>query len=345
MYLRLNSLAMQSLVLPSGMCRSTIAGLCRWGLQVLFSLFYIIAPVFLMLASGFFAARTGLMSRDAIDGLMRFTQGFAIPCLLFNAVMTLDLGGTFEPRLLVAFYAGSILCFVLAIILARVVFQRRPGEAVVIGFGALFSNSVLLGLPITERAFGIEALSANYVIIAIHAPVCYLLGVLVMEFSRKDGKSLVNTLQDTFRSLAKNPLMIGIALGFVVNLSGYRLWQPVQAWLDMAASAALPVALFGLGAVLTRYQVSKQIKEPMTVVALSLLVHPTITWFLCTQVFELSIEFTRSAVVTAAMAPGINAYLFAYMYQRAEDVAANAVLIGTGLTVFTASAWLLVLGI
>ena len=312
---------------------------------MVFNLIVIVAPVFLMLFCGYLGARSGLMSNDAINGLMRFAQGFAVPCLLFNAVMGLDLHGVFEPSLLVAFYTGSISCFVLAIVIARTLFQRRPGEAVVIGFGALFSNSVLLGLPISERAFGSEALAANYAIISIHAPVCYLLGVLVMEFSRADGKPLAETLRDAFISLAKNPLMIGISLGFVVNFSGLQLWSPVQAWLDMAVSAALPVALFGLGAVLTRYQLSGHMKEPLLVVTLSLIVHPTITWVLCTQVFELSIEFTRSAVVTAAMAPGINAYLFAHMYQRAEDVAANAVLVGTVLSVFTASAWLLVLGV
>ena len=63
-------------------------------------------------------------------------------------------------------------------------------KSVVIGLGALFSNSVLLGLPITERAFGSDALSANFAIISIHAPVCYLLGVLVMEFSRADGRPI-----------------------------------------------------------------------------------------------------------------------------------------------------------
>lgn len=312
---------------------------------VILNLLVIVAPVFLMLGCGYWSARAGLMSRDGIDGLMRFAQSFAIPCLLFNAVTGLDLSDAFELDLLLAFYTGSIVCFGLGIFLSRVFFGRRPGEAVVVGFGALFSNSVLLGLPITERAFGSDSLAGNYAIVSLHAPICYLVGVLVMEFSRADGRPLSDTLIDAFRSLGKNPIVIAIALGFTANLSGLELWQPVQAWLDMAARAALPVALFGLGAVLTRYQLSHRVKEPLMVVCLSLLLHPLITWLLCTQVFELSLELTRSAVVTAAMAPGINAYLFAHMYNRAEDVAANAVLIGTVLTVLTASGWLMVLGI
>ena len=51
----------------------------------------------------------------------------------------------------------------------------------------------------------------------------------------------------------------------------------------------------------------------------------------------------RSAVMTAAMAPGVNAYLFANMYGAARRVAASAVLIGTGLCILSASFWIAVL--
>jgi hypothetical protein len=43
------------------------------------------------------------------------------------------------------------------------------------------------------------------------------------------------------------------------------------------------------------------------------------------------------------MAPGANAYLFASMYQRAMRVAASCVLLGTALSVLSASVWLALL--
>jgi hypothetical protein len=61
------------------------------------------------------------------------------------------------------------------------------------------------------------------------------------------------------------------------------------------------------------------------------------------QVFDLSRGPLRSAVITSAMAPGINAYLFASMYGSAKRVAASSVLLGTALTVLTATFWLTVL--
>ena len=111
-------------------------------------------PVFLVIGAGYAATRSGVFSSSAVDGLMVFTQSFAIPCLLFRGLVDLDLGAVFDPRLLLSFYAGAVVCFALGILGARRLFGRRPGEAVAIGFGALFSNSVLLGLPIMERAYG-----------------------------------------------------------------------------------------------------------------------------------------------------------------------------------------------
>ena len=108
---------------------------------------------------------------------MVFTQSFAIPCLLFRALVDLDLGAVFDPRLLLSFYTGALVAFALGVLGARRLFRRRPGEAVAIGFGALFSNSVLLGLPIMERAYGPEALAPTFAIISIHAPFCYLVGI------------------------------------------------------------------------------------------------------------------------------------------------------------------------
>ena len=118
----------------------------------------VVIPVFLVIGAGYLATRSGQFKSSAVDGLNVFTQKFAIPCLLFQATMTLDLAAVIKWDLLISFYAGATICFVLGTLGSRYVFGRSPGEAVAIGFGALFSNSVLLGLPITERAYGTEGL-------------------------------------------------------------------------------------------------------------------------------------------------------------------------------------------
>ena len=58
---------------------------------------------------------------------------------------------------------------------------------------------------------------------------------------------------------------------------------------------------------------------------------------------DLSDGALRSAILTAAMAPGINAYVFANMYGKARRVAASSVLMATGLSILSVWLWLAVL--
>lgn len=304
----------------------------------------VVLPVFLLIGAGYAAARAKLFAEAMVDGLLSFTQSFAVPSLLFAALVRLDLGAAFDPRLLASFYTGAVISFGLGVLGARRLFGRRPGEAVAVGFGALFSNAVLLGLPIMARAYGEESLAPNYAIISIHAPFCYLVGVTAMEYARADGRGVVQTTRAVLRMMFQNALMIGLALGFAVNLSGLSVPGPLMAAVDMMADAALPAALFGLGGVLSRYALRASLGEAGMVAALSLLVHPAIVYGLSRGVFALAPELVRSAVVTAAMAPGVNVYVFANLYARARRQAASVVLLGTALSVLTASLWLAVLG-
>jgi len=144
------------------------------------------------------------------------------------------------------------------------------------------------------------------------------------------------------RAMFHNALVIAIALGFAVNLSGLPVPEVMEDALDMMVRAALPAALFSLGGVLYRYRPEGDLRTIAYVVALSLVVHPAITYGLA-KAFGLSTEALRSAVVTAAMAPGVNVYVFANMYGRAKRVAASSALIGTGLVMLTGWVWLQIL--
>lgn len=311
---------------------------------MILSVLLVVLPVFLVIGAGYLATRSGLFSSSAVDGLMVYTQSFAVPCLLFRGIVHLDLGAVFDARLMLSFYTGAVIAFALGVLAARRVFHRRPGEAVAIGFGALFSNSVLLGLPIMERAYGTAALAPSFAIISIHAPLCYLIGITAMEIARADGSSVVATGRAIARTVFRNALMIGLALGFAVNLLGVPLGGPVENAVAMVANSALPAALFALGGVLTRYAFRASLAEAGTISALSLLLHPAIAYALSVWVFDLPEGFVRAAVVTAAMAPGVNTYVFASLYARGQAQAASTILLATGLSVLTVSAWLTVLG-
>lgn len=302
----------------------------------------VILPVFLVIGFGYVAARWLGFKDSSVDGVMHFAQGFALPMLLFASIARLDLGRAYDAGLMLSFYLGALSGFAAGFLAGKVLFRRPATDSIAFGFVGLFSNSLLLGVPITERAYGTAALEGNFAIISIHAPLFYALGITLMELARSRGLGLsaVALTRQVLRAILTQPLVIGILCGFAVNLSGLGL--PAIAWsaIDLVIAAALPAALFGLGGVLFRYRPEGDLRAIAVLSAISLVLHPGITWVLGTRVFALDDAALRSAVLTAAMAPGVNAYVFANLYGVAKRVAASSVLVATGLSIATVWVWL-----
>lgn len=303
----------------------------------------VILPVFLVIGFGYIAVWKFAFPISGIDGMMKFTQSFAIPCLLFQAISKIDLQNSFHPGLLVSFYAGAAICFFVGMVGSRLILKRDWEDCVAIGFCCLFSNSVLLGLPITERAYGAAALTGNFAIVALHSPFCYGLGITVMEITRNRGQSPVIMARAIGRAMFRNALVIAIACGFALNLSGFSLPTVADDALSLVVRAALPVALFSLGGVLIQYKPEGDKLAILIVCMIGLILHPALVWTFGTSL-SVPRDFFQSGVLTAAMAPGVNAYIFANMYGRARRVAASSVLIATGSSVITVWLWLTVLG-
>lgn len=304
----------------------------------------VILPVFVLIGFGYAMAWRGIFKDKAVDALMEFAQGIAVPTLLFRQLVHMDLKTSFAPGLIGAFYIAAFLCFVLAFFASWRLFRRPMDEAVSIGFAAMFSNTLLLGLPITERAYGAGALTGNYAIIALHSPLFYGMGIVLMELARHRGHGLAPVALGlkVFRAVLTQPLVVGISLGFLVNVSGLPLPGALDAAAEMLGRASLPTALFGLGGVLFRYRIEGDVIIVALIVALSVFFHPVVTYGLA-HLFQLDVAAMRSAVVTAAMPPGANAYLFAHMYAVGRRANASAVLFGTAVAIGTTWFWLQVL--
>ena len=132
-------------------------------------------------------------------------------------------------------------------------------------------------------------------------------------------------------------------LAIAVPMTLAYLSTPLLGLVDTAVIGQLgDAALLGgiaLGGVLFRYRPEGDLRTILFVCAISLGLHPAITFSLA-HVFDLSGASLRSATVTAAMAPGVNAYVFANIYGRAKRVAASSVLLATGLCLVTSWLWL-----
>ncbi len=294
-------------------------------------------PIFLIIGGGYLVTQLGYMKLSAAEGLMFFVQNIALPVMLFNAISNINLGVGFNYKFLISFYTGSLLCFAIALTITFLYFKRPWEDSVVIAFTALFGNTVLLGLAVVGRAFDDVSLTGAYFIVAFHAPFCFLVGITTMELYKSREKRDSPILVSVFSLIWKNAILMGMVLGFIFNILGLSLPDVLAVPVNMVAGSAIPAALFALGGILSQYKPSGDLKIIGMICILTLVFHPFVAWVLSSMVFNIQKPLIQSAVITAAMPPGLNAFIFASIYGCGKRIAASSVLLGTILAIFTSS--------
>ena len=305
-----------------------------------FEIAAIILPVFLVVLLGFFACSSHLLEKWFVDSLAKICQNFGIPFLLFYNLAILDLDNAFDFRILICFYISMVISFLAISCISYYIFKQPYINSIILGFCAMFSNGVLLGLPISELAFGTTSLFVNYTIIVGHAPLCYLVGITFIEVAKNKNNSYLIRVKRSLNAILLNNLTLGILLGISFNLLNLGFAPTTEEFLQLGTSWIIPLSLFTMGGVLYHYRVSKDFKIPATIISTSLLIQPAVVYLLGSQFSNIEINYLRNAVIMAAMAPGLNAYFFANMYGACRDIIATTILASTVLTVFSSTLWI-----
>jgi predicted permease len=196
---------------------------------------------------------------------------------------------------------------------------------------------VLLGIPLVLTTFGEEATLPLFLIIAFHSPLLLPLVTVIIEISRGSRASLRQIPLNTLKGLAKNPIIGGLLLGAVFNLLQLPLPAAIDKIAQIMSQAALPCALFAMGASLSQYRIAGNFAESLTLVSLKLVLHPLLTWLLAGLVFQLPPLWTHTLVILAALPTGVNTYLFAQRYGIGVVTSTTTIFISTALSMLSLS--------
>ena len=132
-----------------------------------FEIAAVILPVFFLVILGFFACSVHLLEKWFVDNLAKLCQDFGIPFLLFFNLAVLDLDKAFDFGILICFYSSMVISFFVISCASYFIFEQPYKSSIILGFCAMFSNGVLLGLPISELAYGADSLFVNLSLIHI----------------------------------------------------------------------------------------------------------------------------------------------------------------------------------
>ena len=296
------------------------------------SLFTIVLPVFAIIGLGYLGERRRWLDSDASAALSQFVFKIALPPLLFLAMARTPWDALAQWRFLAGYLLGTLTVFAIAWWVLKT-HLSNPQQRWVACLAATFSNSVYLGIPLFETAFGV--LSAQPVILIALMTNILLVGGSLVALQMMSGEGVSSTIKETLT----NPMLLAIAAGIGVSAFGFPISAALDQLLSLLGQAASPVALFALG--MTLGKSSESVVSGSTqwiIVGLKLLIHPLLVWVACVYVFGADAFNTQAAVLIAAIPAGAMVHVVATRRGVFVRESAAIILLSTLIAMMTLSA-------
>ncbi len=291
------------------------------------------APLFLLVLVGYALVRLGDWPKAVSDALSRFVFAVALPALLFRMMSDLSRLPPVDTRLLIAFFGSCLIVFLFGRFVAARVFRLDGVAQSVFALGGVFSNNVLLGVPLAKATLGDAALPSVALVLVFNALTLWTLVTVSVEWARHGSLSL-RGFAKTAKSVATNPIVAAIVGGSVFGLAGMRLPDLVDAPLAMTGQAAAPMSLIVLGMGLAEYGIRAGWRQSVAICALKLGVQPLVVWALA-RALDLPPLETRVVVLLASLSVGANVYLMSRQFQTMEGPVAASLVLSTALAAIT----------
>jgi malonate transporter len=301
----------------------------------------IVAPVAALVLLGWAAGRFRYLPETAATALPAFAFKVTMPALIFRAFISVDELPAAPGAMIFAYFGAVAVVWIVATLAVIYVLRRPAPDAAPIAMASGFSNTVMLGLPLSFAAFGEAATIPAAIIIAIDTPLMWLVAVLHIETALQRERGFdFSALTPIFRRLATNPIILATLAGVAGRFAGLELGPLPGRLVDLLADAAVPTALFALGLSLSTFRLSGQAPTLAAMTVLKLALLPAAVYVLAVYVFPMPPVWFAVAMLFAALPVGANPYLFAAQYRWADGTVSAAIAVTTLISLVTVSAML-----
>jgi malonate transporter len=291
------------------------------------------APHFVLVLVGFVLSRSGRWPRSVSDALAAFVFGVALPAYLFRLMSDPSRLPPFEGSLLVAFFGGCFVTYAIGRLASRWLFGLDGVRQTVFSLGGVFSNNVLLGIPLARAFLGEAGIAPVALVLVFNSLILWTLATVSVEWARH-GEVSVRGFARTARQVLTTPVVAGILSGALVGSSGLRLPALVDEPLALLGQAAAPLALIVVGMGLAEYGVRAGWQQGLGITVLKLFVQPLVIWSMA-RLLDLPPLETQAVVLLGSLAVGINVYLMARQFDVMQGPVASAMVMSTTLSALT----------
>ncbi|MFT5363491.1 MAG: malonate transporter [Dinoroseobacter sp.] len=287
-----------------------------------------ILPVFAILAFGFVLGRAGKISVADARVINRFAMTVLLPIFIFDLIANAPVY-RFSPLPVLAYGVAELVLFVAGYILATRIFKRDPVEAVLLAWAGVFANNALYVLPLSVLLYG-EAGAVPVASIVTLDSIVPFAGVMIALQALQSGRIAPLAL---LRGMAQTPMQWGIFGGLAFSLLAVPIPSPVQTFLDFNGVAAAPVALFGIGVVMsqTQFQMDRVVAS---FAVIKLIAFPLAVWAGLSVLAPQDAEMRQFLLASAGPA-GVMTFTLAILHGVRTDALAQIIVWTSVLSLLT----------
>lgn len=173
-----------------------------------------VVPVVLLILLGYVLKRKGFLTKEFVAIGNKLVFNVCLPCMLFINVYNIEGFHSINWDIVVYGVLVLVLIFVLGLGSA-IATTKAPERRGVILQCTFRSNIAIIGLSLASTLGGEEAVAVAAIVSSFTVPVSNVLSVFALSmFAPEDGVDRISA-KKVFLTIAKNPLIIGVAIGLV----------------------------------------------------------------------------------------------------------------------------------
>ena len=296
-------------------------------------------PVVLLIGIGFAAGRLKLIRGEAVRDLSNLVFLVLVQALLFRTMATADLARLDLRSVALYYIVAGAMFFALLFI------RGLTSRSAVLALAAIFSNTLMIGVPLVQLAYGQAGLVHLFTLISMHALILLTLATVVLELlvAREQAaagqgprRHIAATVAQAVKNAVLHPVPLPIIAGFLYSLTGWGLHPVVERPLKLLGDAFGPVALVLVGVTLAQTAIGPHLRGALVISVLKTILHPLLMWG-AGRALGLTGLPLAVMVVAAALPVGANVFLFSQRYKKAEDLVTASVAVSTLMAVGTVS--------
>lgn len=290
-------------------------------------MFFITLPIFLIIAAGWLMRKLNIVKESWVSVLNGFTYYVSLPALI--VVSFWDINFLDKKSLEIILWSLlSVLVFSLIVFLLLSILKISKNLKATVFLSATVGNTVYMGFPLVNMAFGENYLSKGVLIGVIYLIVPLLISIFAIRYWHSNDHSLSRQLKDFF----KNPLMISVCAGIILSFINFDIAviNSVKKSFTMLGATASPVALFTLGEFLYGKFLKKDLGLVFFVSFLKIICFP-FALFLAFSYFSKTENF-QILTLLSSMPVAVTTFVIAEKFYLDKDLVGNSIFISTVLS-------------